>query len=201
MPLYLAGEADADRLLETDAFALLLGMLLDQQVPMERAFSAPAALKRRLGGQLDPHVLHGLEPERLRAAFAEKPALHRFPAAMAARSQQLASQVLERYGGDAAAIWTSAPDAETLFARLRELPGFGDQKARIFVALLAKRLHVRPAGWERVTGSFGEAGVFRSVADIDSPESLEAVRAFKRDQKAARKGLARLTGLERKAGR
>lgn len=193
MALFLSGgDAEADALLETDAFALLIGMLLDQQVPMERAFSAPLALRARLGGTLDVATVLATDPERLRQAFAQKPALHRFPAAMADRTASLARVIEDRFGGDPAAVWTGAADGADLLRRVRQLPGFGEQKARIFIALLGKRLGITVPGWERAAGAFGEPGVFRSVADIDSPDALQRVRAHKADVKAATKQLARL---------
>lgn len=193
MGLYLSGgDATADALLETDAFALLIGMLLDQQVPMERAFSAPAELKARLGGTLDVATVLAIDPETLRRAFSEKPALHRFPSAMADRTALLARTIADRFGGDAAAVWTGATDGADLLKRVRQLPGFGEQKARIFIALLGKRLGLAVPGWQQAAGGFGEPGVYRSVADIDSPEALEQVRAHKRDVKAATKGLQRI---------
>ncbi|MCU1490159.1 MAG: hypothetical protein JWM85_1564 [Acidimicrobiaceae bacterium] len=190
MGLHLAGEQAADQLLENDPFALLIGMVLDQQVPLERAFSAPLALRERLGGELSVRGVAAIDPEQLAAAFSAKPALHRFPGAMAERVQRLAQLLEERFDGDAAAVWTSASDGTELLANVRSLPGFGEQKARIFVALLGKRLGVRPSGWERAAGSFGEPGSFASVADIDSPEALARVREHKRQMKLAAKALA-----------
>lgn len=189
--LPLSGNAEADALLARDPLALLIGMLLDQQVPMERAFFAPFELSRRLGGELDAARLARTDPEELAAIFASKPALHRFPAAMAQRVQALCSHIVARYGGDAAAVWNDAPDGATLLERVRALPGFGDEKARIFVALLGKRLGVRPPGWEAAAGRFGEPGVYASVADIDGPEALERVREHKRALKVAAKSLRR----------
>jgi uncharacterized HhH-GPD family protein len=189
--LPLSGDAEADALLARDPLALLLGMLLDQQIPMERAFSAPLALSRRLGRDLDADYLARMDPEELAAVFASKPALHRFPAAMARRVQALCEHLVARYGGDAGAVWRDAPDGSTLLERVRALPGFGDEKARILVALLGKRFGVRPPGWEAAAGRFGEPGAYASVADIDGPEALERVREHKRALKAAAKSLRR----------
>ena len=189
--MYLSGDAEADELLARDPFALLIGMVLDQQVPLERAFAAPAALKERLG-QLDPQRIAAMNLGELEGAFAQKPALHRFPSSMAARVQQVALVLVERYGGDAAALWSDAPDGATLLQRLRALPGFGAQKAKIFLALLAKQLGVTPTGWQEACAPYGESGAFYSVADIDSAESLARVREHKREMKAAAKSVARL---------
>ncbi len=178
------GNAEADQLLSTDPLALLIGMILDQQVPFERAFSAPSDLRDRLGGQLDAAAIAATPPDELAEVFAARPALHRFPRSMAGRVQQVCAVIASTYGGDAAAIWTTAPDGKTLLANLRSLPGFGDQKAKIFVALLGKQFGVRPPGWEAVAGPYGEPGTFRSVADIDSPEAMQKVRQFKRQAKA-----------------
>ncbi|HVB05391.1 MAG TPA: HhH-GPD-type base excision DNA repair protein [Acidimicrobiales bacterium] len=192
MAWYLTGDETADALLADDPLALLIGMVLDQQVPMERAFSAPRDLRERLGGRLDVTEIAGLDHDRLVAAFSERPALHRFPAAMAERVQAVANIVVDEYGGDAGAIWNTAADGKELMKRLRALPGFGEQKAKIFLALLGKRLGVRPAGWEEAAGPFGKAGSFVSVADIDSPEAMERVRDHKREMKAAAKSAANL---------
>jgi uncharacterized HhH-GPD family protein len=188
--LPLTGDAEADKLLAADPLALLIGMLLDQQVPMEKAFHSPYDLKERLGGRLDAAEIAGSDPDELAALFAERPALHRFPGSMAARTQELARRLVDEYGGRAERVWTEAETGEDLFARLRALPGFGEQKARIFVALLAKRLGVTPPGWEDVAGAYGKPGWF-SVADIDGPDALARVREHKRAVKAeakARKG-------------
>jgi uncharacterized HhH-GPD family protein len=184
--LHLTGDDAADELLSTDAFALLMGMLLDQQFPMERAFHSPYDLRQRLGTDLDPAAIAEHDPEDLARHFAGPPALHRYPGSMAARTQALARAVVDEYGGSASAIWETADTGKELYRRLRALPGFGDQKARIFVALLAKRLGVQPAGWEEAAGSYAGDG-FYSVADIVSPESLARVREYKRAKKAAAK--------------
>lgn len=183
--LHLALDPEADALLAADPLALVIGMVLDQQVPMERAFAAPAELRRRLGGHLDAAAIAAMSPDDLAAAFAERPALHRFPGSMAGRVQQLCRTVVEDHGGDAAAVWSDAPDGATLVERLERLPGFGTQKARIFAALLGKQLGVRPPGWEAASAPYGEPGSRRSVADIVDDASLAAVRAAKAEAKAA----------------
>jgi uncharacterized HhH-GPD family protein len=185
--LHLSGNAEADRLLSEDPLALLIGMVLDQQIPLERAFSSPLDLKARLGGRLDANEIAGMDPERLAQVFAERPALHRFPAANAKRVQELGRIVVDEYGGDAAAVWTAAADGEDLYRRVKALPGFGDQKARIFIGLLGKQLGVEPAGWQEAAGRFGQPGTFMSVADIVDTETLGRVRAYKQQLKAAAK--------------
>ncbi len=187
--LAVTGDADADALLNTDPLALLIGMLLDQQVPMEWAFRAPARLKERLGGSLEAGAVAVMAPEDVQARFSDKPALHRFPGSMGKRTSALCRHLVEHHGGDAAAVWTGAATGPELLDRLRALPGFGDEKARIFVALLAKRFGVRPPGWEEAAGPFADAAP-RSVADIDSRESFARVRAWKKEQKAQGKGKA-----------
>ncbi len=183
--LYLSTDPEADALLARDPLALLVGMLLDQQVPMERAFVAPYRLAERLGtDRLDAAVLAGYDPERLVELFAAPPSLHRFPRAMADRTRQLCRHVVERYGGDAAAIWRDVATGAELLRRVEQLPGFGKQKARIFVALLGKQLGVRPEGWREAAGEYGEEGVHRSVADIVDEASLAKVREHKRQLKA-----------------
>ena len=194
MSLYLSGDEAADELLSTDPLALLIGMILDQQVPMERAFRSPFDLRERLGGPLDVTVLASMGPEALAAVFSERPALHRFPKSMAGRVQAVCGVIVESYGGDAAAIWTSASDGRELLANVKGLPGFGDQKARIFIALLGKQLGVRPPGWEKAASPYGDAGSFRSVADIDSPEALAKVRQYKQRAKAKAKAKATKPG-------
>jgi uncharacterized HhH-GPD family protein len=186
----VTGRPDIDELLTHEPLALLIAMLLDQQVPLERAFSAPFDLKERLGGSLDAATIAAMDPDEFVAIFSAKPALHRFPAAMAERVQRLAQIVVDAYGGDAGEVWRSAPDGRALLNVIKTLPGFGLQKAQIFVALLAKQLGVRPSGWEQAAGVFGETGAFISVADIDSPESLLKVRAHKQAMKAAARAAA-----------
>jgi uncharacterized HhH-GPD family protein len=188
MSLFLAQDADADALLDRDPFALLLGMMLDQQIPMEKAFFGPKLLAERMGvDRLDPADVAGHDPDTFAKMFAGPPAIHRFPGAMAARAQALARVVAENYDDDAATIWQGASSGEQLLKRLGDLPGFGEQKARIFLALLGKQRGVRPRGWRVAAGSFGEDGVYHSVADVTSEESLQKVRAFKKEMKAAAK--------------
>jgi uncharacterized HhH-GPD family protein len=179
--LPVTGDPDADQLLVTDPFALLVGMLLDQQVPMEWAFRGPSTLRERLG-TLDASAIAAMSAEQVEDAFRQKPALHRYPGSMAKRTHALATHIAEEYGGDAASIWLGVTDPAELLDRIRALPGFGDEKARIFVAILGKRLQVAPAGWEQVATPFGDTNP-RSVADIDSPEALQRVRAWKQEQK------------------
>jgi uncharacterized HhH-GPD family protein len=162
-------------------------MLLDQQVPLERAFSAPRDLARRLGHEPSADELASFDPEALAAVFSERPALHRFPKAMAARTQDLARLIVADYDGEAAALWTTAPSGAELLKRVSALPGFGEAKAKIFVALLGKQLGVRPSGWREAAGSFGDEGSYISVADIVDDESLGKVRSYKQALKAAAK--------------
>jgi uncharacterized HhH-GPD family protein len=190
VPIALPVDAAANELLSRNALALLIGMLLDQQVPFERAFSAPADLVRRLGHEPTPEELASLPPDELVAVFSQRPALHRFPKAMAGRVQVLARVVTEEYDGDAAAVWTTASSGAELLKRVEALPGFGAVKARIFVALLGKQLGVRPPGWREAAGAFGAEGSFISVADIVDDESLGKVRSYKQQLKAAAKAKA-----------
>jgi uncharacterized HhH-GPD family protein len=186
--LHLSQNPDADRLLSDDPLALLIGMVLDQQVPLERAFTAPLDLQERLGHPFDAEELAGMDTDELVAIFVARPALHRFPAANAKRVQELCRLVVTEYDGDPAAIWKTAPTGTELLRRVRALPGFGEQKARIFVGLLGKQLDVQPPGWEEAAGRYGEAGTYFSVADIVDIESLGRVRAYKAQIKAAAKG-------------
>jgi len=186
MTLCLAQHEAADRLLSEDPFALLTGMLLDQQVPLEKAFSAPYLLAERLGRPLDPADIAELDTQALVDLFSRPPALHRFPASMAQRVQALARQIGQQYGGDAGAVWRDAASGRELLRRLQELPGFGKQKAQIFLALLGKQLGVRPDGWREAAGTFGDEGVYRSVADITDAGSLQEVRQFKKQLKSAK---------------
>jgi uncharacterized HhH-GPD family protein len=187
MTLSLPISDDANDLLSRSPFALLMAMLLDQQVPLEKAFSSPWELACRLGHEPDPAEIAGYDPDALAAVFSERPALHRFPKAMAARVQELARQILERYDGEASQVWTSALTGAELAARLAELPGFGAYKAQITIALLGKQLGVRPDGWREAAGRFGEEGSRWSVADITDAASLAAVREHKKQVKAAAK--------------
>jgi uncharacterized HhH-GPD family protein len=185
--LHLAQDAEADRLLSENPLALLIGMVLDQQVPLEWAFSGPLELQRRLGADLDAGRLAAMDPEGLKELFARRPALHRYPGSMAGRVQELCRVLLEEYGGRAEAVWEGAGSGAELLARVRTLPGFGEQKAKIFVALLGKQLAVRPPGWEKVSTPFSDSGSHRSVADIHDEATLRKVREYKQRTKAAAK--------------
>ena len=186
--LPVTGEPDADELLASDPLALLLGMLLDQQVPMEWAFKAPSLLRDRLDG-LDAAAIAAMPEADVEAVFREKPALHRYPGSMGKRAHALCLHIVDEYDGDVAAIWTSAGSASELLRRLRALPGFGDEKSRIFLAVLGKRFGAAPDGWREVAAPFGD-DTPRSVADIDSPEALQQVRQWKKAQKAKGKSKA-----------
>ena len=185
--LAVTGDRDADRLLNTSPLALLLGMLLDQQIPMEWALMGPHRLAERLGSELDAHDIAERDPDDFAALVKAKPALHRFPGSMAKRMQALCRHLADRYDGDAGAVWADAGNGAELFGRLRELPGYGDEKARILTAVLAKRFDVCPEGWKEQAGPFSDDQP-RSVADIDSAEALQRVRAWKKEQKARGKG-------------
>jgi uncharacterized HhH-GPD family protein len=185
MPISLPIDAAANELLSRDPLALLVGMLLDQQVPLEKAFSGPYDLARRLGHEPTAQELADCDPAALAAVFREQPALHRYPKAMAARTQELARFITGRYGGDAAQLWQGAASGAELVRRIAELPGFGPAKAQIFAALLGKQFGVRPPGWREATGQFGQEGSRLSVADITDSESLAQVRAYKQQLKAA----------------
>ncbi len=184
MALQIAQDARADQVLTESPFALLCGMLLDQQFPMERAFAGPAKVLERFGS-LEPADVAAADPEQFAALCAEPPAVHRFPGSMAQRIQALAAHVEAEYGGRTDRLWTEAADGRDLMRRLQALPGFGKQKAQIFVALLAKQLGVRPDGWEKVAGDYAEPGSYRSVADVVDATSLEKVRSFKKEAKRA----------------
>ena len=190
--LRIAQDAAADDLLGRDPLALLIGMLLDQQFPMERAFGAPRLLADRLGvDELAAGHLATIDPEQLTKVFQGPPALHRYPGSMAGRTQELCRLLVERYGGRAENLWADAPDGATLLRRLGELPGFGAQKSKIFLALLGKQYGVTPAGWREAAGDYGTEGSRRSVADITGPESLAEVRAAKQEMKQAAKAAAK----------
>jgi uncharacterized HhH-GPD family protein len=182
----ITGDDDSDRLLEREPLALLIGMLLDQQVPMEWAFRGPATLRERLGGRLDAAEIAAMDVDDFVALCAAKPAIHRFPGSMGKRIHELCCVLVDRYDGDAGKVWKGVRSGEALYDRLRELPGYGDEKSRIFVAILAKRLGKRPAGWEQAAAPFSDDEP-RSVADVDSPESLARVRQWKQMMKAAKK--------------
>jgi uncharacterized HhH-GPD family protein len=177
VPIVWTDNPEANALLESDPLALLIGMVLDQQVKMEKAFGGPYELKKRLG-HLDARQIAAMDPERLDKVFRERPALHRFPGNMARRVQAMCAALVKDYGGDAGAVWRDARDGDDLAARISRLPGFGEMKTRILVAILAKKFDVRPNGWEK------HAATWHSVADVDSPESMAEARQVKRDMKA-----------------
>jgi uncharacterized HhH-GPD family protein len=177
MRISWTGDPEADALLESDPLALLIGLVLDQQVKMEKAFSGPFELKQRLGGRLDAREIAEMDPERLDELFRRRPALHRFPGSMARRVQALCRKIAEDYGGDAGAVWRDAGSGAELAKRIGSLPGFGKQKVQITVAVLAKKFDVRPKGWE------AEAAHWHTLADVDSPESMQQARDVKREMK------------------
>jgi uncharacterized HhH-GPD family protein len=179
VPIVWTDNEEANKLLDTDPLALLIGMVLDQQVKMEKAFSGPYELKKRLG-DLDATKIARMDPERLDRVFRERPALHRFPGNMARRVQAMAQAVVSDYGGDAGAVWRDAKDGDDLAARISRLPGFGEMKTRILISVLAKKFDVKPNGWEK------HAATWHSVADVDSPESMAQARAVKREMKEAK---------------
>ena len=185
--LQLVQEPAADALLDSNPFALLVGMLLDQQVPMETAFAGPKKIADRMGG-IDAHEIADYDPEKFAALCSERPAVHRFPGSMAKRIQTLAQAIVDHYDGDAAGLWTAGdPDGAEVLRRLKALPGFGDQKARIFLALLGKQYGVTPEGWREAAGDYGKAGAHMSIADVTDAGSLEKVRSYKKQMKAAAK--------------
>lgn len=187
MALHITGDEAADALLTDEPLALLIGMLLDQQIAMETAFAGPLKIRDRTCA-LDAAGIAAADPEEFAAAFSQSPAVHRFPGSMAGRVQALCQALADDWKGDAAALWTAGePDGATVLKRLKALPGFGEQKARIFVALLGKQYGFSGDGWREAAGAYGEEGSFRSVADIVSPESLTKVREHKRAAKAAAK--------------
>jgi uncharacterized HhH-GPD family protein len=188
MAIQIAQDPAADQLLAEDPFALLVGMMLDQQFPMERAFAGPAKVKDRFG-TLDPAAIAATDPDAFSELCRRPPAIHRYGGAMAARLQELAGVVATTYDGDVTRLWTEASSGADLLKRVMALPGFGKQKAQIFVALLAKQLGVRPEGWEAAVGAYAEDG-YRSVADVVDQESLQKVRAYKQEKKAAAKAAA-----------
>jgi uncharacterized HhH-GPD family protein len=181
--LQVTGDEASDRLLNEDPTALLLGMLLDQQIPMEWAFAGPAKLKERLGGRLDCTEIAAMDPEAVEAVFKEKPALHRFPGSMAKRAHELCRYLVDNYGGDPEDVWRGAASGADALARLKALPGFGEEKSKIFLALLGKRFDAAPEGWREAAVPFSD-DEFRSVADIDGPAALEKVRTYKKALKA-----------------
>lgn len=183
MPFHITGVPEADTVLDESSFGVLVAMLLDQQYPMEHAFRGPWKIVQRFG-TLDPEAIAGADPDDFVTMAVEPPAIHRYGRAMAGRVQELARVVVEEYDGDASQLWTTAASGADLLARVKALPGFGEQKARIFVALLAKQLGVRPDGWEAAAGDYALPG-YRSVADVTSPESLREVRETKKAKRAA----------------
>jgi uncharacterized HhH-GPD family protein len=185
MAIQITGDVHADQVLSDSPFALLMGMMLDQQYPMEHAFRGPAKVLDRFGS-IEPAAIAAADPEEFKALCSTPPAIHRFPGSMAARLQELAGLVEERYDGHTERLWAEATSGADLLKRVMELPGFGRQKAQIFTALLAKQLGVRPAGWEQAVGDYALDG-YRSVADVVDPASLQKVRAYKQEKKAAAK--------------
>ena len=187
MELHITGDPAADTLLSDDAFALLTGMLLDQQVTMESAFSGPEKIRSRIGS-MDPATIAGYDPAGFVEIFRESPAVHRYPSSMAGRVQALAETIQREWNGDATAIWTQdAPDGREVLRRLKALPGFGEQKSKIFLALLGKQCGLEADGWREAAGPYGQDGAYLSVADIVDPESLGRVRASKQAAKKAAK--------------
>jgi uncharacterized HhH-GPD family protein len=184
--LHLSQDPDADALLSKDPLALLVGMALDQQIPMEKAFRGPYDLRERLG-RFDAATIAATDPEEFNAVMAGPPAIHRFPGSMGKRVHDLCSYLVEHHDGRAEAVWEGVATGEELLVRLQALPGFGKQKAQIFLALLGKQLKVRPKGWREAAGAYGEDDALRSVADVTSPETLQQVRAYKQSVKAAAK--------------
>jgi uncharacterized HhH-GPD family protein len=185
--LQLVQEPSADALLESNPFALLVGMLLDQQIPMEVAFAGPKKLEDRMGG-LDARAIADHNPDKFAELFAQTPAVHRFPGSMAKRVQALSQVIVDEYDGNAAALWTTGdPDGKEVLRRLKALPGFGEQKAKIFLALLGKQYGVTPEGWRAAAGDYGKEGTHMSVADVVDKGSLDQVRAYKKQMKAAAK--------------
>jgi uncharacterized HhH-GPD family protein len=183
--LQLVQDPAADALLESNPFALLVGMLLDQQYPMEAAFAGPKKIADRIGG-VDAREIADYNPDEFSALCSKTPAIHRFPGSMANRIQTLAHIIVDQYAGDAAAVWTYGdPDGAEVLRRLKALPGFGEQKAKIFLALLGKQYGVTPKGWRAAAGDYGKAGSFMSVADVKDAGSLAKVRSYKKQMKAA----------------
>jgi uncharacterized HhH-GPD family protein len=188
--LWITGNPEADHLLTTSGNALLVGMVLDQQVPMEKAFNGPYVIATRMGGTFDVPAIAALEVDEFVTICAGKPAVHRFPGSMGKRVHEVARRLVEEHEGDAVHLWGSVPDGAALKASISALPGFGDQKASIMVALLGKRWGVQPEGWREAAGAYGNEGEFRSVADVVDAESLQKVRTFKKQAKAAARAAA-----------
>lgn len=198
--LQLTSDPAADALLSDEPFALLTGMLLDQQIPMEMAFAGPCKIADRLGA-IDPHRIADCDPQEFARLCAETPAVHRFPGSMAKRIQDLARTIVDDYDGDTAGLWTRGdPDGAEVLRRLKALPGFGEQKAGIFLALLGKQYGVTPSGWRAAAGDYGKAGTHMSIADVVDKGSLEQVRAYKKKMKAQQKAGQQKAGQE-KAGK
>ena len=185
MSFQIAGQAEADQVLDEYPFALVVGMMLDQQYGMEHAFRGGYKVLSRFGS-LDPAAIAAADPEEFKAICSTPPAIHRYPGSMSARLQELAALIETKYDGDAERLWTEAKTGDDLLKRVQELPGFGKQKAQIFVALLAKQLDVKPPGWKKVSGDYALKG-YRSVADVTGPEALQKVREYKAQKKAAAK--------------
>jgi len=186
--IHITGERDADELLSKNPLALLLGMVLDQQVTMEWAFRGPLELSRRMGGKLNAASIAAMDPDTFVTIFSEKPALHRYPGSMAKRTQDVCQLIVDEFDGDASQIWDRASDANDLYKRVKQIPGFGEMKAKIFIALLGKQVGLNTADWQSVCAPYGEAGVFRSVADVVDLSSLDKVRSSKM---AAKKNAAK----------
>lgn len=193
-PLWLTGNAEADQLLTDDDNALLIGMILDQQVPMEKAFSGPRVIADRMGGSFDVAAIAASDEDEFVAMCSVPPAIHRFPGSMAKRVRQCCQVLVERYDGQAANVWRDQPTGEAVKTALAKLPGFGADKAAIFTAVLGKRRGVTPPGWREAAGYYGEPDTFRSVADIVDHESLQRVRETKQQVKAAKKSSADVPG-------
>lgn len=188
LDIHITDDTEADQLLSESSLALLVGMLLDQQVPMEWAFTGPKTIRDRMDGRFDAETICATDPDELEAIFKGPPAVHRYPGSMAKRVQALCQALVDEYDGRAEAVWEDVETGKELKKRLKALPGYGDQKAKIFIALLGKQCGVQPEGWREAAGDYGLEG-YRSVADITSPESLTKVREFKRAKKAeAKKG-------------
>ena len=190
MTIWMPVEPEANELLSRSPLALVIALLLDQQVTLEKAFAGPLDLVRRLGHEPTAAELAEFDPDRLAAIFSERPAMHRYPKAMAARVQEMARLIVDQYDGDAARLWETAGSGAELLKRIAALPGFGAQKAQIFVALLGKQLGVQPRGWRQAAGKFGAKGSHISVADITNAETLARVRSYKQELKAAAKAAA-----------
>ena len=192
----LSQQPEADALLDKDPLALVIGMVLDQQIPLEKAFRSPMVLQERMGRTLSAEAIADADTDELVSLFATPPALHRFPASMAKRVQEVCRHLVDEYDGRAERVWETAADGAELLRRMKAMPGFGDQTAKIFVALLGKRLGAAPEGWAEAAGVYGEPGSFRSVADIDGPQALKQVRAYKQSMKAAAKAKAEATAAQ-----